>query len=304
MDKIIIVVGPTAVGKSDLAVKLALKVNGEIINADSMQVYSELEISTAKPNQQEMKKVNHHLFSIKSVADDFSVAEFQRLINLKIKEVVSDKKIPIIVGGTGLYIRAFLYGYQFEEFSVNKTDESLEQLSNQELFDKLYKVDAKATAKIHVNNRKRLIRAIQIYQNTGSSKTDLESKQVKKPVYDATIIGLTMSRVKLYERINVRVDEMLKNGLLKEVQAVYEKSKANKTAMQAIGYKEFLPYFKKEMTLLEVADKIKKNTRNYAKRQYTFFNNQFKVNWLNLDQISQEEALKIIEKVYSGEIHV
>jgi tRNA dimethylallyltransferase len=304
MDKIIIVVGPTAVGKSDLAVKLALKVNGEIINADSMQVYSELEISTAKPNQQEMKKVNHHLFSIKSVADDFSVAEFQRLINLKIKEVVSNKKIPIIVGGTGLYIRAFLYGYQFEEFSVNKTDESLEQLSNQELFDKLYKVDAKATAKIHVNNRKRLIRAIQIYQNTGSSKTDLESKQVKKPVYDATIIGLTMSRVKLYERINVRVDEMLKNGLLKEVQAVYEKSKANKTAMQAIGYKEFLPYFKKEMTLLEVADKIKKNTRNYAKRQYTFFNNQFKVNWLNLDQISQEEALKIIEKVYSGEIHV
>jgi tRNA dimethylallyltransferase len=304
MDKIIIVVGPTAVGKSDLAVKLALKVNGEIINADSMQVYSELEISTAKPNQQEMKKVNHHLFSIKSVADDFSVAEFQRLINLKIKEVVSNKKIPIIVGGTGLYIRAFLYGYQFEEFSVNKTDESLEQLSNQELFDKLYKVDAKATAKIHVNNRKRLIRAIQIYQNTGSSKTDLESKQAKKPVYDATIIGLTMSRVKLYERINVRVDEMLKNGLLKEVQAVYEKSKANKTAMQAIGYKEFLPYFKKEMTLLEVADKIKKNTRNYAKRQYTFFNNQFKVNWLNLDQISQEEALKIIEKVYSGEIHV
>jgi tRNA dimethylallyltransferase len=304
MDKIIIVVGPTAVGKSDLAVKLALKVNGEIINADSMQVYSELEISTAKPNQQEMKKVNHHLFSIKSVADDFSVAEFQRLINLKIKEVVSNKKIPIIVGGTGLYIRAFLYGYQFEEFSVKKTDESLEQLSNQELFDKLYKVDAKATAKIHVNNRKRLIRAIQIYQNTGSSKTDLESKQVKKPVYDATIIGLTMSRVKLYERINVRVDEMLKNGLLKEVQAVYEKSKANKTAMQAIGYKEFLPYFKKEMTLLEVADKIKKNTRNYAKRQYTFFNNQFKVNWLNLDQISQEEALKIIEKVYSGEIHV
>jgi len=304
MDKIIIVVGPTAVGKSDLAVKLALKVNGEIINADSMQVYSELEISTAKPNQQEMKKVNHHLFSIKSVADDFSVAEFQRLINLKIKEVVSNKKIPIIVGGTGLYIRAFLYGYQFEEFSVNKTDESLEQLSNQELFDKLYKVDAKATAKIHVNNRKRLIRAIQIYQNTGSSKTDLESKQAKKPVYDATIIGLTMSRVKLYERINVRVDEMLKNGLLKEVQAVYEKSKANKTAMQAIGYKEFLPYFKKEMTLLQVADKIKKNTRNYAKRQYTFFNNQFKVNWLNLDQISQEEALKIIEKVYSGEIHV
>jgi tRNA dimethylallyltransferase len=304
MDKIIIVVGPTAVGKSDLAVKLALKVNGEIINADSMQVYSELEISTAKPNQQEMKKVNHHLFSIKSVADDFSVAEFQRLINLKIKEVVSNKKIPIIVGGTGLYIRAFLYGYQFEEFSVNKTDESLEQLSNQELFDKLYKVDAKATTKIHVNNRKRLIRAIQIYQNTGSSKTDLESKQAKKPVYDATIIGLTMSRVKLYERINVRVDEMLKNGLLKEVQAVYEKSKANKTAMQAIGYKEFLPYFKKEMTLLEVADKIKKNTRNYAKRQYTFFNNQFKVNWLNLDQISQEEALKIIEKVYSGEIHV
>ncbi len=300
MDKIIIIVGPTAVGKSDLAVKLALKLDGEIVNADSMQVYSELEISTAKPNQQEMKKVNHHLFSIKSVADDFSVAEFQRLINLKIKEIASKKKIPIIVGGTGLYIRAFLYGYEFEEFSVNKTDEKLEKLSNQELYEMLYKVDAKTTTKIHVNNRKRLIRAIQIYQNTGSSKSDLELKQAKKVVYDATIIGLTMSRVKLYERINDRVDEMLKNGLLKEVQTVYEKSKANRTAMQAIGYKEFIPYFKKEMTLLEVTDKIKKNTRNYAKRQYTFFNNQFKVNWLNLDQISQEEALKIIEKEYNG----
>jgi tRNA dimethylallyltransferase len=300
MDKIIIIVGPTAVGKSDLAVKLALKLDGEIVNADSMQVYSELEISTAKPNQQEMKKVNHHLFSIKSVADDFSVAEFQRLINLKIKEIASKKKIPIIVGGTGLYIRAFLYGYEFEEFSVNKTDEKLEKLSNQELYEMLYKVDAKTTTKIHVNNRKRLIRAIQIYQNTGSSKSDLELKQAKKLVYDATIIGLTMSRVKLYERINDRVDEMLKNGLLKEVQTVYEKSKANRTAMQAIGYKEFIPYFKKEMTLLEVTDKIKKNTRNYAKRQYTFFNNQFKVNWLNLDQISQEEALKIIEKEYNG----
>jgi tRNA dimethylallyltransferase len=300
MDKIIIIVGPTAVGKSDLAVKLALKLDGEIVNADSMQVYSELEISTAKPNQQEMKKVNHHLFSIKSVADDFSVAEFQRLINLKIKEIASKKKIPIIVGGTGLYIRAFLYGYEFEEFSVNKTDEKLEKLSNQELYEMLYKVDAKTTTKIHVNNRKRLIRAIQIYQNTGSSKSDLELKQAKKLVYDATIIGLTMSRVKLYERINDRVDEMLKNGLLKEVQTVYEKSKANRTAMQAIGYKEFIPYFKKEMTLIEVTDKIKKNTRNYAKRQYTFFNNQFKVNWLNLDQISQEEALKIIEKEYNG----
>jgi tRNA dimethylallyltransferase len=300
MDKIIIIVGPTAVGKSDLAVKLALKLDGEIVNADSMQVYSELEISTAKPNQQEMKKVNHHLFSIKSVADDFSVAEFQRLINLKIKEIASKKKIPIIVGGTGLYIRAFLYGYEFEEFSVNKTDEKLEKLSNQELYEMLYKVDAKTTSKIHVNNRKRLIRAIQIYQNTGSSKSDLELKQAKKLVYDATLIGLTMSRVKLYERINDRVDEMLKNGLLKEVQTVYEKLNANKTAMQAIGYKEFIPYFKKEMTLLEVTDKIKKNTRNYAKRQYTFFNNQFKVNWLNLDQISQEEALKIIEKEYNG----
>jgi tRNA dimethylallyltransferase len=300
MDKIIIIVGPTAVGKSDLAVKLALKLDGEIVNADSMQVYSELEISTAKPNQQEMKKVNHHLFSIKSVADDFSVAEFQRLINLKIKEIASKKKIPIIVGGTGLYIRAFLYGYEFEEFSVNKTDEKLEKLSNQELYEMLYKVDAKTTTKIHANNRKRLIRAIQIYQNTGSSKSDLELKQAKKLVYDATIIGLTMSRVKLYERINDRVDEMLKKGLLKEVQTVYEKLNANKTAMQAIGYKEFIPYFKKEMTLLEVTDKIKKNTRNYAKRQYTFFNNQFKVNWLNLDQISQEEALKIIEKEYSG----
>ena len=304
MEKIIIIVGPTAVGKSELAVKLALKIGGEIINADSMQVYEEMEIATAKPNQQEMKKVNHHLFSIKSVVENFSVAEFQRLINQKIKEVSSKKKIPIIVGGTGLYIRAFLYGYEFEEFSVKQSDESLEKLTNQELFDLLTKIDKTSTKKIHLNNRKRLIRAIQIYQSSGSSKTELELKQAKVPIYDATIIGLTMKRDKLYERINSRVDEMLKNGLLKEVELVAEKSIANKTAMQAIGYKEFLPYFKKEMTLSEVADKIKKNTRNYAKRQYTFFNNQFKVNWINLDEIQQEAAVNIIEKLYRGENNV
>jgi tRNA dimethylallyltransferase len=304
MEKIIIIVGPTAVGKSELAVKLALKIGGEIINADSMQVYEEMEIATAKPNQQEMKKVNHHLFSIKSVVENFSVAEFQRLINQKIKEVSSKKKIPIIVGGTGLYIRAFLYGYEFEEFSVKQSDESLEKLTNQELFDLLTKIDKTSTMKIHLNNRKRLIRAIQIYQSSGSSKTELELKQAKVPIYDATIIGLTMKRDKLYERINSRVDEMLKNGLLKEVELVAEKSIANKTAMQAIGYKEFLPYFKKEMTLSEVADKIKKNTRNYAKRQYTFFNNQFKVNWINLDEIQQEAAVNIIEKLYRGENNV
>jgi tRNA dimethylallyltransferase len=304
MEKIIIIVGPTAVGKSELAVKLALKIGGEIINADSMQVYEEMEIATAKPNQQEMKKVNHHLFSIKSVVENFSVAEFQRLINQKIKEVSSKKKIPIIVGGTGLYIRAFLYGYEFEEFSVKQSDESLEKLTNQELFDLLTKIDKTSTEKIHLNNRKRLIRAIQIYQSSGSTKTELELKQAKVPIYDATIIGLTMKRDKLYERINSRVDEMLKNGLLKEVELVAEKSITNKTAMQAIGYKEFLPYFKKEMTLSEVADKIKKNTRNYAKRQYTFFNNQFKVNWINLDEIQQEVAVNIIEKLYRGENNV
>jgi tRNA dimethylallyltransferase len=304
MEKIIIIVGPTAVGKSELAVKLALKIGGEIINADSMQVYEEMEIATAKPNQQEMKKVNHHLFSIKSVVENFSVAEFQRLINQKIKEVSSKKKIPIIVGGTGLYIRAFLYGYEFEEFSVKQSYESLEKLTNQELFDLLTKIDKTSTEKIHLNNRKRLIRAIQIYQSSGSTKTELELKQAKVPIYDATIIGLTMKRDKLYERINSRVDEMLKNGLLKEVELVAEKSIANKTAMHAIGYKEFLPYFKKEMTLSEVADKIKKNTRNYAKRQYTFFNNQFKVNWINLDKIQQEAAVNIIEKLYRGENNV
>jgi tRNA dimethylallyltransferase len=304
MEKIIIIVGPTAVGKSEVAIKLALKVGGEIINADSMQVYDEMEIATAKPNQADMKKVEHHLFSIKSVSENFSVAEFQRLINQKIKELISRKKIPIIVGGTGLYIRAFLYGYEFEEFTVENKDENLEKLTNQELFDMLTKIDKAATNKIHLNNRKRLIRAIQIFQSTGETKSDLEFKQAKVPVYNATIIGLTMKRTRLYERINSRVEEMLSNGLLKEVELVAKKAINNKTAMQAIGYKEFIPYFKKEMTLTEVADKIKKNTRNYAKRQYTFFNNQFKVNWINLDEITHEQAIIIVEKAYRGENNV
>lgn len=304
MDKIIVIVGPTAVGKSGLALKLAQKINGEIINADSMQVYKEMSIGTAKPSDAEMLIVPHHLFNIRSISEDFSVASFQKLINEKIKEVIEKKKIPIVVGGTGLYVKAFLYGYVFEEYENKSINSDLEIMSNQELYDLLLKVDPESTKKIHINNRKRLIRAIEIFNSIGEPKSKLEAKQTKLPIYNATLFGLTMSRDKLYERINSRVDDMILQGLAEEAKKVLNLARKNSTALQAIGYKEFVSLFNSEESLEQVKDKIKKNTRNYAKRQYTFFNNQFKMNWINLDESNEEEAIKIIEKAFKGETNV
>ncbi len=304
MDKIIVIVGPTAVGKSGLALKLAQKLNGEIINADSMQVYKEMSIGTAKPTDNEMLLVPHHLFNIRSISEDFSVASFQKLINEKIKEVIAKNKTPIVVGGTGLYVKAFLYGYVFEEYENKSINSDLELMTNQELYDLLFKIDPESTNKIHLNNRKRLIRAIEIFNSSGEPKSKLEAKQNKLPIYNATLFGLTMSRDKLYERINTRVDDMIIQGLAEEAKKVLNFARKNSTALQAIGYKEFTPLFSGEESLDKVKDKIKKNTRNYAKRQYTFFNNQFKMNWINLDESSEEEAIKIIEKAFKGETNV
>jgi len=304
MKKIIIIVGPTAVGKSELALELAKKLDGEIINADSMQVYKEMNIGTAKPTVEQIKSVPHHLFNIKSIFQEFSVAEFQELVNDKINQLITNGKVPIIVGGTGLYVKAFLYGYKFEKSASQTIDQDLEKMSNQELFDLLKNLDPVSIKKIHLNNRKRLQRAIQIFRNTGQTKSMLEDLQAKKPIYDATFVGLTMNRENLYSRINQRVDKMIKDGLIEEAELVVKQSIAGSTALQAIGYKEFIDYFNQKMTIEEVIDKIKKNTRNYAKRQYTFFNNQFSLNWFNLDELDEHKIVDKIINIFKGDHNV
>jgi tRNA dimethylallyltransferase len=289
MDKILIIVGPTAIGKSELALRLALDLKGEIINADSMQVYQEMSIGTAKPDVLSFKNIKHHLYSIRSVKELFSVADFQNEIKLKVEEVINRGNLPIIVGGTGLYIRAFLYGYKFDVYKQEHPRLDLDTKTNEELLSYLTEIDPVSASRIHVNNRKRLIRAITIYESVGKAKSELEDLQAKKPIYDAQIIGLTMSREKLYERINQRVDKMIIDGLEQEALNIVKLAPPRSTALQAIGYKEFKPYFKGEVTLDRVREIIQKNTRNYAKRQYTFFRNQLQVKWFDLENNSLEE---------------
>lgn len=296
MNKIIVIVGPTAIGKTELAINIAQVFNGEIINADSMQVYRQMEIGTAKPSKQEFNKVPHHLFNIVDIKDSFSVADFQKQIKKVTSKIIADNKLPIIVGGTGLYIKAFLYNYEFEKFEARSSDEKYQDKTNEELYDLLLKVDIETSKKIHVNNRKRLIRALDIYYNNKTSKSTLEKNQALIPTYDAIIIGLTMEREHLYQRINQRVDLMFEKGLEKEAKEIINNAAQNSTALQAIGYKEFIPYINGLVSLESTKDIIKQNTRNYAKRQYTYFNNQLKVKWFNIEETKTESIIEYINQ--------
>lgn len=285
MFKVLVIVGPTAVGKTNISIKLAQKFNGEIINGDSVQVYRGLDIGSAKIKTEEMKGIKHHLLDIKDPDESFSVAEYQKLVRDKITEISKKGKLPIIVGGTGLYIQAVLYDFQFiEEGDFNNLAEKYRHLSNEELHLLLEEIDELESMKIHVNNRRRIIRALEIYEKQNKTKSEIIKSQDKGLLYDAFIIGLTMDRRLLYERINKRVDMMFEENLLEEAQNLYHKG----YIVNAIGYKEFTNYFRGEITLQEVKEKIKKNTRNYAKRQLTYFRNKLPVNWVDVNKTSFE----------------
>ncbi len=297
MKKVIVIGGPTAVGKSELAIELAKKIDGEIINGDSMQVYKEMNIGTAKVSEKETQGIPHHLLGFISVKEDFSVADYQKLAREKIDEIIAKKKVPIIIGGTGLYLKSVIYDYDFkEEASIDMSE--FDSFNNEELYDYLLKLDEDAAKKTHPNNRKRVLRAIEIYKANGETKTSLEKKQKHEPIYDCVFVGLTMPREELYERINKRVDKMISEGLVEEAKVVLETARKSSTALQAIGYKEFVPYFNKEKELEEVANDIKQNTRHYAKRQFTFFNNQFNVDWYNLKVQKLELVVDYIIDTY------
>lgn len=288
---IICIVGPTGVGKTKLSIELAKKLNGEIINADSTQVYKYLDIATAKIKEEEKEGIPHHLFDIKNIDEDYTVYNYQLDSRKVIEDIIKKGKTPIIVGGTGLYIKASLYDYKFTEENV-KTDYS--KYSNIELYNMLKSIDKNSN--IHINNRKRIERALNYYNNhhelISNNKTD-------KLLYDVLFIGLTTDRNILYERINKRVEEMLKNGLLEEAKKIYNTNIRSKAVMTPIGYKELFPYFDKLKPLDECIELMKKNSRKYAKRQYTWFNNQMNVKWFNVDfnnfSNTVEEVIKYIK---------
>lgn len=289
---ILCIVGPTGSGKTKLSIELAKKWNGEIINADSTQVYRGLDIATAKVTEEEKEGIVHHLLDIKEVIEDYTVYDYQKDCRQKIDDILSRGKTPIIVGGTGLYIKAVLYDYQLEQENNSSMDTSQ---TTEELYQRLIQVDP--NTEIHANNRKRICRALQYYENTG--KRFSEKEKNNEMIYPAIVIGLTLPRPVLYERINTRVEQMMENGLLKEAKHIFDSNIRSKAIMTPIGYKELFPYFEDKDTLENCIRNIKQHSRNYAKRQYTWFKNQMEVNWITVDlnhfENTIEETNKIIE---------
>ena len=277
MKKIIVIVGPTAVGKTKLSIELAKKFDGEIINADSTQIFKGLDVATAKVTEIEKENIIHHLIDIKNITDNYTVYDYQKDARSCIEDILKRDKTPILVGGTGLYIKACLYDYKFNEEN-NEVNEYLE-FNNDELYEMLLKIDPET--EIHKNNRKRVIRALNYYNE---NKKPLSSKEkTDKELYDAIYIGLTTDRKVLYDRINKRVDKMVDNGLLEEAKKIYESNIRTKAVLTPIGYKELFPYFSGEKSLEVCLNLIKQNSRRYAKRQYTWFNNQMNIKWFNTD---------------------
>ena len=274
MKKIIVITGPTGVGKTKLSVSLAKKLDAEIINADSMQIYKDLNIGTAKITENEKEGIPHHLFDIKNTSEDYSIYDYQIDARNKIKDITSRNKRIIFVGGTGLYIKSALYDYKLNKENIN---DNYDNLSCEELYNELIKLDKNIV--IDKNNKRRLIRALNYYKENNKSIND---NKTNKLLYDVIVIGLTTSRDKLYSIINSRVDRMIDNGLIDEVKYFYDNNVYSKPLINGIGYKELYKYFNNEISLEESIDLIKKNSRHYAKRQYTFFNNQMNVKWFNV----------------------
>ena len=291
MNKVIVITGPTAVGKTKLSIELAKRYNGEIINADAVQVYKGLDIGSAKVTEEEKEGIPHHLFDIKEVDEEYTIYHYQKDCRKLIKEVQGRGKTPILVGGTGLYIKAALYDYKLTE---EKETNTYDNLTDEELYNKLLELDKNIV--IDKNNRRRLIRALNYYKENNKTMT---KNTTNKLLYDAIFIGLTTDRRILYDKINSRVDIMIKEGLLNEVKVFYDKNIRTKPLLNAIGYREIYSYFDGNISLEEAIDKIKQNSRHYAKRQYTFFNHQLPVVWFETDynnfNNTVEEVIDYIE---------
>jgi tRNA dimethylallyltransferase len=286
MDDIIVIVGPTGVGKTKLSIELAKKLDAEIINGDSVSIYKELNIGSAKPTVEEREGIPHHLIDIRNVLEDYSVYDYQKDFRKVVEEIQSRGKRVIVVGGTGLYIKAALYDYRF---TPQENHQDYEDLSKEELLERINKYSVEV---VDPSNRRRLVNLLNKLENE-EEITNFKNNLL----YPVQVIGLTTSREVLYDRINQRVDQMMKNGLLEEVTSLKEYYPNSRILNSGIGYKEFVDYFQHNKSLEEVLEEVKKDSRHFAKRQYTFFNHQFQVNWFDVNFQSFNET---IEKVYES----
>ncbi|MET1249593.1 tRNA (adenosine(37)-N6)-dimethylallyltransferase MiaA [Sporolactobacillus sp. STCC-11] len=299
----IVIVGPTAVGKTKLSVALAKRLHSEIINGDAFQVYRGMNIGTAKVTNEEAEGVPHHLIDIREPNEAYTAAEYQCDARRMIDTISSEGKMPILVGGTGFYIKAALFDYQFASSGANpeyrrELARIVREGGGRELFDQLARVDPIAAERIHPNNLVRMMRALEVYHETGKPFSNHSPDESVQPLYPHLCIGLTMERETLYARIDARVDQMMDEGLLEEARSLYERGLGKAQAMQAIGYKEFIPYFDDTCPLDEAVNQLKKNSRHYAKRQLTWFRRQMPVHWFDMTEAVHNFSAKA-EEIYS-----
>ena len=296
-NKLLIIVGPTAVGKTDTSIELAKHLNGEIISADSMQIYKYMNIGTAKPTISEMQGIPHHLINVVEPNEVFTAADFQKQAEKTIAKVISRNKLPIIAGGTGLYINSIIYDMDFTSTVSNwplrkKLQEDAAKYGNDYIHNELKKIDVGAASRIHKNNVKRVIRAIEIFHESGEKIKDFQKDLKLNNKYDFTLIGLTRDRQELYDRINQRVDIMIKDGLINEVSNLLNNGyDENLISFKGLGYKEIISYIKYDISLDETIEVLKRDTRRYAKRQLTWFKRLEDIQWYNLSQYDSKENL-------------
>lgn len=301
--KVIVIVGPTASGKTALSIELAKKIDGEIISCDSMQIYKDMNIGSAKPTIEEMQGIKHYMIDIAEPTERFSVAEYKKRSEEAIDEILQKGKVPIIVGGTGLYANSLIYNIEYNEIMLDEEyRKNLMEIAETEaglatLYEKARSIDPVAMEKISSNDKKRIIRVLEIKHSTGKNKTELELESRKNEVkYEYKVFAINMPREILYNRINKRVDIMIENGLIDEVENIIEKYKEFPTAMQAIGYKEIVMYLKGELTKQEAIEKIKQESRRYAKRQITWFKKIEDIKWID-GLKDKDENIKFIQDV-------
>jgi len=302
---VLVLVGPTAVGKTAISVAVAKRLGAEIISGDSMQVYRGMDIGTAKITKEEMQGVPHHMIDIKDPDEPFTVAEFQQRADQLIREIVARGRLPMLVGGTGLYIRAVLEPYTFIPMKADpelrrRLAEEEERYGPGHLHRRLQEVDPVAAAKLHPNDLRRIIRALEVFLQTGTPISATQTAAGKEPRYDDLFLGLTMERSLLYRRIEERVDRMIAAGWLEEVRRLLERYPPHLPAMQALGYRELVQYYRGLLTLPEAISLIKRNTRRYAKRQFTWFRRERRLQWIDVTSQTPEMVVEAIAKMAEG----
>lgn len=300
--KVVVIGGPTASGKTNLSIRLAQKINGEIVSADSMQIYKEMNIGTAKPDEDERQGIKHYMMDIINPDERYSVADYKRQAKIAIQEIINKGKTPIVVGGTGLYIDSLIYEIEYVDIQTDleyrkQLEERVEKEGLQKLYEEAKKIDEYAMEKISPNDKKRILRVLEIYKQTGKTKTQLDKQSRKDVQYAYKVFAINMDREILYNRINKRVDIMIQKGLIDEVKQIYNKYKMFPTAMQALGYKEVVEYLEDKITKEEMIEKIKQESRRYAKRQLTWFRKNKQTIWLDGQENIETNINRILEEM-------